>query len=196
MRSEPRVTTKGIQLFVKEAIAYVFFFHGIADWDPPTSIQELRATIPRQIYFHEYIGQAINHQCAIDDTIRFAEEEGFIVDLWLQLPTSEARAQIELYLEVVRTKTRPVNLTIIHMLAFAAFLSRLAVQGDRTDLVITIIWRVVHVFARHFPLEWIYYDARHWALAYNTRHFEIHNKLIEEDPFQESKPEYSQFAGP
>ncbi|GBN41690.1 hypothetical protein AVEN_214305-1, partial [Araneus ventricosus] len=190
------VTTDGIQLFVQEAIAYVFSFRGIVDCVLPISIQELKAKIPQQIYFHEYIGLAINHQCAIDDTFRFAEEEGFVVDLWLQLPVVEARKQAERYLEVVRAKTRPVNLSIIHVLAFAAFLSRLAKQAGRNDLVTVIIWRVVHEFVSRFPLEWIYYDARQWAMAYNVRHFEIHNKLIEEDPFEESKPEYSQFAGP
>ncbi|KAF8773937.1 hypothetical protein HNY73_016543 [Argiope bruennichi] len=188
MKREPLINVSGLLLFVEEAIDYIFTFRDIDKWSPPASIKVLKATFPKEVYFHPYIGLAINHQCAVDDSMRYAEEDGFNIDTWLQLPCNKVREQTQNFLEVVGNKTRPVNLRIIHMLAFAGLLCRLSMQNKKEEFINIIIWRVVHVFGRRFPLEWIYFDARQWAMAYNVRHFEIHTQLMENDPFQESKP--------
>ncbi|GBO35372.1 hypothetical protein AVEN_35183-1 [Araneus ventricosus] len=176
---DPKVQYGPLVIFVQEAIDFSLSTRfEVVEWPVPFDMVQLRIDFPDKIYFNTMIGRAICHFCTVHESFSFAIEGGFNVSDWLEQTPFRAMEYTAKFLEIVRKRTRPVNISIIYMLAFASHLVSEAVNSDKPELVEAACRSTVYMLQRAFPYEWIYWNTRLWSLTYNAVHKDLHQTWI------------------
>ncbi|GBL96239.1 hypothetical protein AVEN_108882-1 [Araneus ventricosus] len=189
-RCDPKMDILSTLFFVESAIDHVLRTHlFVFDWPMPVNLKLLEQKIPDKTFFDSVIGKAITHNCAMSFSLDIAQTHGFTVETWSRLEGREFRDYTQYYLDVVRSETKTANLSLIHMLSFAIFLTSLAVEVGSKNLINDIVWSIVHKLGESFPYEWIYESLHHWALTYNFRHNDIDETWMFEDYIEEGLDE-------
>ncbi|CAL1265628.1 unnamed protein product [Larinioides sclopetarius] len=172
---DPIVQYGPLRIFVQEAIDFSLSTRfGIENCPVPLGMVQLRADFPDKIYFNTMIGRALCHDCTTDNSYIFATEGGFDVADWLQQTPSQAMEYAAKFLEIVRKRTRPVNISILYVLAFASYLVFEAISSKKPKLVDVACRSTVYMLNQAFPYEWIYWNTRLWSLTYNAAHKDFH----------------------
>ncbi|CAL1265627.1 unnamed protein product [Larinioides sclopetarius] len=189
-RNDPTMDVLSTLFFVESAIDHVLrtqFF--VFDLPMPVNLNLMERRIPHKKFFDPVIGKAIAHKCAMSTSLGIAQTYSFSVMDWLRLEFHCIRSYTQYYLDVIRSETKPVNLSLIHMLSFASFLISSTLERDNDHLINEIVWAVVHKLGERFPYEWIYESLHHWALTYNFRHNDIHETWMFQDSIEEGLDE-------
>ncbi|KAF8773938.1 hypothetical protein HNY73_016544 [Argiope bruennichi] len=172
---EPIVSTAEVVTFISDALDYALFIRGIEGFISPLDTGEIQKNNAVKRYFNFDIGDAIAHECAVEVSRRIVLENGFDVDIFLDLPKAEAMKYAKRFIGLVIFKSRPVNTSFINALAFSSTLCCVAAENNRLNWMNCIALSAVFIFQAYFPYEWIYFDFKHWAFTYVFRHKQIHH---------------------
>ncbi|GBN19583.1 hypothetical protein AVEN_122070-1 [Araneus ventricosus] len=179
LEEEIYLTIETVALFAEECIFYVLRWYNL-DWFPPVNREALRRYSMFDL-FTAQIGNALAHECLINESRSVGDLTSFNVEAWLQMPVDEARVYVNQHF-LHFTFVLPGGHQFKHLLlwTFACYLCHQAVIRNRRIFISHVFTQLLHIMHSNYGYL-RYYEYLHTkATSYNRIHFYLHNRQIDE----------------